>query len=262
VRAHDALTAMRARSVRSAGDRRSGPSAAGGNGTVMRAVTLKAAGAGVAQLVGYYEGLARDQLRRDGVARGPVDYYLDPGEPPGRWWGSCCAAVGLDREVLPKQLRALLEGRHPATGATLGRRFRDQSARGFDAPFSASPDRPTLSPPTPSVTSSTALPASTHPESSWQRSPCAIPEPSAAIIGCSRARAMSIRSFPMATLSTLTLPKLVRLDGGRSVSTAAPERSNRRSPRCRGSEHRPARMSAITFHVAGSKRAVWLGSCE
>jgi conjugative relaxase-like TrwC/TraI family protein len=103
----------------------------------MRAVTLKAAGGAVAQLIGYYAGLARDQLYRDGAARGPADYYLDPAEPPGRWWGSGRAAVGLDGEVLPEQLQSLLEGRHPATGATLGRRFADRSARGFDATFSA-----------------------------------------------------------------------------------------------------------------------------
>ena len=53
----------------------------------MRATTLKAGGAGVAGLVGYYAGLAEDHLRRDGLSRGPVDYYLDPNEPPGRWWG-------------------------------------------------------------------------------------------------------------------------------------------------------------------------------
>jgi hypothetical protein len=86
----------------------------------MRAVTLKAAGDGVAQLIGYYAGLARDQLRRDGVARGPVDYYLDPAEPPGRWWGSGLSAVGLDGEVLPEQLQSLLEGRHPAPGPRWG----------------------------------------------------------------------------------------------------------------------------------------------
>jgi conjugative relaxase-like TrwC/TraI family protein len=103
----------------------------------MRAVTLKAAGDAVAQLIGYYAGLARDQLRRDGTARGPVDYYLNPAEPPGRWWGSGCAAVGLDGEVLPEQLQALLEGHHPATSATLGRQYGDRSARGFDATFSA-----------------------------------------------------------------------------------------------------------------------------
>jgi conjugative relaxase-like TrwC/TraI family protein len=103
----------------------------------MRAVTLKAAGDGVAQLIGYYAGLARDRLRRDGVARGPVDYYLDPAEPPGRWGGSGLSAVGLDGEVLPEQLQSLLEGRHPATGATLGRRFGTGRPRGFDATFSA-----------------------------------------------------------------------------------------------------------------------------
>jgi conjugative relaxase-like TrwC/TraI family protein len=103
----------------------------------MRVVTLKVAGDGVARLIGYYAGVARDQLHRDGTARGPVDYYLDPGEPPGGWWGSGRAAVGLDGEVLPEELQALLEGRHPATGDRLGRRFGDRSARGFDATFSA-----------------------------------------------------------------------------------------------------------------------------
>ncbi|HET6753371.1 MAG TPA: MobF family relaxase [Jiangellaceae bacterium] len=103
----------------------------------MRAVTLKAAGDAVARLIGYYADLGRDQLGWDRVARGPVDYYLDPAEPPGRWWGSGCPSVGLEGEVLPEQLQALLEGRHPATGAPLGRRFGDKSARGFDATFSA-----------------------------------------------------------------------------------------------------------------------------
>ena len=89
----------------------------------MRAVTLKAAGAGVAQLVAYYESLAREQRNRDAPGRGPADYYVDPSEPPGRWWGSGCGAVGLAGDVQPEQLRALLEGRHPGTGKVLGRRF-------------------------------------------------------------------------------------------------------------------------------------------
>ena len=44
----------------------------------MRATTLKAGGAGVAGLVDYYAGLAEDQLRRDGMSRGPIDYYSTP----------------------------------------------------------------------------------------------------------------------------------------------------------------------------------------
>ena len=68
---------------------------------MMRATTLKAGGTGVKALVDYYAGLAEDQLRRDGRSRGPMDYYLDPNEPPGRWWGEGCPAVGLSGDVRP-----------------------------------------------------------------------------------------------------------------------------------------------------------------
>jgi conjugative relaxase-like TrwC/TraI family protein len=66
-----------------------------------------------------------------------VDYYLDPDEPPGRWWGHGCRGLGLGAEVTGEELRAVLEGHHPATGVALGRPFGDRSARGFDATFSA-----------------------------------------------------------------------------------------------------------------------------
>lgn len=108
-----------------------------GAADVIRATTLKAANGGPGALIGYYAGLARDQLDRDGVARGPVDYYLDRDEPPGRWWGTGRIALGLHGEVRPEQLEALLVARHPATGRRLGRGFGDASARGFDATFSA-----------------------------------------------------------------------------------------------------------------------------
>ncbi len=66
----------------------------------MRCTTLKAPTAEhLGRLVSYYAGLAEDHQRRDGRARGPVDYYLDPDEPPGRWWGAGCAAVGSAGEV-------------------------------------------------------------------------------------------------------------------------------------------------------------------
>lgn len=105
---------------------------------VARVVTIKASGDQVEQVLDYYAGLAADQLERGGVSRGPVDYYLDPNEPPGRWWGTGCPALGLapGGPVLPEQLRALLEARHPADGRRLGRGFGDRSARGFDATFS------------------------------------------------------------------------------------------------------------------------------
>ncbi len=48
----------------------------------MRVTTLKASPASLGGLLAYYGGLADDQAGRDGAARGPVDYYLDPAEPP------------------------------------------------------------------------------------------------------------------------------------------------------------------------------------
>ncbi len=103
----------------------------------MRCKTLKASGDKLGKLLDYYAGLAEDRERPGGPCGGPVDYYLDPDEPPGRWWGSGTRALGLDGEVTAEQLRALLDGRHPATGARLGRRFGGTSARGFDCTFSA-----------------------------------------------------------------------------------------------------------------------------
>ena len=103
----------------------------------MRATTLKAGGAGVAGLVGYYAGLAEDHLRRDGLCRGPIDYYLDPNEPPGRWWGRGASAVELTGTVRPEQLEAILHACDPGHGGGLGRGFGAKSARAFDATFSA-----------------------------------------------------------------------------------------------------------------------------
>lgn len=104
----------------------------------MRVTTLKATAARLPALLDYYAGLADDQERSGpGQGRGPVDYYLDPDEPPGRWWGNGRAALGLDGAVTGGELRSLLEGSHPRSGVRLGRSFGAKSARGFDATFSA-----------------------------------------------------------------------------------------------------------------------------
>ena len=87
---------------------------------MMRATTLKASTAGLSALVDYYAGLAADHLHRDGVSRGPIDYYLDPAEPAGRWWGQGRAALALAGEVQPEQLEALFRARHPGHGGRLG----------------------------------------------------------------------------------------------------------------------------------------------
>lgn len=103
---------------------------------MMRVTTLKATAAGVGGLLAYYAGLAEDRTRT-GPSRGPVDYYLDPDEPAGRWWGQGRAGFGVEGEVEADQLRAVLEGRHPVSGSALGRAFGEASAPGFDATFSA-----------------------------------------------------------------------------------------------------------------------------
>jgi hypothetical protein len=54
---------------------------------MMRVTTLKVAPDGSAGPVAYYTGLVHDQERRDGAARGPLDYCLDRDEPPGRGLG-------------------------------------------------------------------------------------------------------------------------------------------------------------------------------
>lgn len=89
---------------------------------MMRATTLKASAGRLGGLLAYYAGLAEDRSRPAGPGRGPVDYYLDPDEPPGRWWGHGQAAAGVVGEVIGDDLRALVDGRHPATGRPLGRR--------------------------------------------------------------------------------------------------------------------------------------------
>ncbi len=105
-------------------------------GAMMRVTTLKASAEKLSGLLAYCAGLAEDR-ERPGLGRGPVDYYLDPDEPPGRWWGGGRQALGLDGTVEGEDLRELLDARHPGTGERLGRRFGDSSARGFDARFSA-----------------------------------------------------------------------------------------------------------------------------
>lgn len=125
-----------------------GSSAIGGCGTdecipagqrapVIRVTTLKASADRVDGLLDYYAGLAQSHAKTDSPHRGPVDYYLDPDEPPGLWWGHGREALGVSGEVDAGDLRAVLQGRHPGTGERLGRRFGDSSARGFDATFSA-----------------------------------------------------------------------------------------------------------------------------
>ena len=71
------------------------------------------------------------------VAVGLDDYYLGRGEAPGVWHGQWATHLGVEGVVDHDALRALLDGRDPATGKDLlaGRPARDVAA--FDATFSA-----------------------------------------------------------------------------------------------------------------------------
>jgi conjugative relaxase-like TrwC/TraI family protein len=75
--------------------------------------------------------------------------YVDPKETqerPGRWTGAQAADLGLDGPVATADLEALLSGRDPKTGTTLGAPFVDRLTKhgtiiravaGYDATFSA-----------------------------------------------------------------------------------------------------------------------------
>lgn len=69
------------------------------------------------------------------VAQGAEDYYLGAGEAPGRWCGNGTQDLGLDGEVGPDELRAVLAGHAPSYGRRLVRSNR--KLPGFDCTFSA-----------------------------------------------------------------------------------------------------------------------------
>jgi conjugative relaxase-like TrwC/TraI family protein len=64
-------------------------------------------------------------------------YYLDGDDPPGRWWGNGADRLGLPSEVDPEAFLAVMAGQDPATQTDLGRRYGEESVRGYDATFSA-----------------------------------------------------------------------------------------------------------------------------
>ena len=53
----------------------------------------------------------------DKVAEGAEDYYSGEGEAEGQWLGDAAAELGLEGEVEPDQLIAMLTGRNPATAS-------------------------------------------------------------------------------------------------------------------------------------------------
>ena len=69
------------------------------------------------------------------VVDGAEDYYVRPGEAPGRWVGNLAAELGLHGTVDGNQLADLFELRHPHTGEPL--LATNATKPGFDLTISA-----------------------------------------------------------------------------------------------------------------------------
>lgn len=74
---------------------------------------------------GYYENLARE------------DYYVEGGEPPGRWYGELADKNGLTGEVVKGELSSVFEGFNPRNGDALARNAGPEHKPGYDLTFSA-----------------------------------------------------------------------------------------------------------------------------
>lgn len=85
-------------------------------------------------------GKGQERYYSDKVAQGSEDYYSGEGEAAGEWIGDAAAQMGLQGEVGPDQLTAMLTGRNPTDGEPLlGMRGvpANRSVPGFDLTFSA-----------------------------------------------------------------------------------------------------------------------------
>ncbi len=71
------------------------------------------------------------------IADNLLDYYAGTGERPGIWDGPAAAFLGLTGEVTPDDLRSVLDGRNPRTGADLGRRHTNHRNVAYDMTVSA-----------------------------------------------------------------------------------------------------------------------------
>jgi conjugative relaxase-like TrwC/TraI family protein len=85
-------------------------------------------------------GIGQENYYLDKVAEGAEDYYAGEGEAEGRWMGDAAEELGLDGEVGPDQLKAMLTGRNPLDGEPLVGMHGVPSkgaVPGFDLTFSA-----------------------------------------------------------------------------------------------------------------------------
>ena len=81
-------------------------------------------------------GLTNAEYLISSVALSIDEYYAGVGESPGVWTGRWAETLGLSGVVEADALRALVEGRHPATGEELLAGSRPRSVLAFDLTFS------------------------------------------------------------------------------------------------------------------------------
>ncbi|MEW6155713.1 MAG: MobF family relaxase [Actinomycetota bacterium] len=85
--------------------------------------------------------VGQEAYQLSGVAQSLDDYYTGAGEAAGRWLGSGAVLLGLDGEVDPDDLRAVLAGLAPGSGGLTpnGDTLRAHARRvpGFDLTFKA-----------------------------------------------------------------------------------------------------------------------------
>ncbi len=77
---------------------------------------------------------------REAVTQHQLEYFTARGESPGRWNGDAAEALGLRGEVTDDDFTAVLSGRHPRTGADLGKHWGAQRVVAFDVAVSAPKD--------------------------------------------------------------------------------------------------------------------------
>ena len=98
---------------------------------------------GTQSAVDYYTGLAQEQRQPEVKQPEPSrhessgDYYLQPEDEGGTWYGKGTKALGLEGVGTREQLLALFGGKHPLTGEQLGQAPREDSIRAYDLTFSA-----------------------------------------------------------------------------------------------------------------------------
>ena len=80
---------------------------------------------GAAGKAAYYGDLARE------------DYYVNGGEPPGKWVGKYAEQIGVTGAVTKEELVAALRGFDPKTGEALAANAGDKHHAGYDLTFSA-----------------------------------------------------------------------------------------------------------------------------